>query len=163
MKSGVSEETFERAEKEHNSFLYSLATANYAGYTTSLFTGDIGNSDNLFVIQSNIIREIAKKDNCVIVGRCGNQVLMEEENVLKVFLHADKEFRVKQVMEENNLLMKDAEALVKKLDKKRASYYNFFTSGSWGESTEFDLCINTSLFGLDGAVEIIKQAALKIK
>ena len=162
-KSGISEEMFERAEKEHNSFLYSLATANYAGYTTSLFTGDIGNSDNLFVIQSNTIREIAQKDNCVIVGRCANQVLAEEKNVLKVFLHASKEFRVKQVMEENNILMKDAEALVKKLDKKRASYYNFFTSGSWGDATEFDLCLDTSVLGIDGAVEIIKQAVLKMK
>ncbi len=159
-KSGISEELFEKAEKQHNSFLYSLATANYAGYSASVFASEMGNNDNLFVIQSNAIREVAKKGNCVIVGRCANQVLMEDDDVLKVFLHAPREFRVKNVMEENNLLLKDAEAFVKKMDKKRAAYYNFFTSGEWGNSADFDVCIDTSVLGIEGTAEIIKNIVL---
>lgn len=161
-KSGISEEMFERAEKEHNSFLYSLATANYAGYTTSIFNADISNSDNLFVIQSNVIREVAQKGNCVIVGRCGNQVLAEEPHVLKVYLHADKEYRINRVMSNLNISRKEAETLVKKTDKKRASYYNFFTSGTWGSAGEYDVCLNASVVGLDGTAEIIKVLAEKL-
>lgn len=160
-KSGISEEMFEKAEKEHNSFLYSLATANYAGYTTSMFTGDIASSDNLFVIQSNVIREIAQKGNCVIVGRCANQILIDEPNVLKIFLHADKDFRTKRVMQDLNLSLKEAEALIKKTDKKRASYYNFFTSGTWGTASEYDMCLNSSVLGIDGTAEIIQAFAEK--
>ncbi len=160
-KSGISEEMFERAEKEHNSFLYSLATANYAGYTTSIFGGDIANSDNLFIIQSNVIREIAQKGNCVIVGRCANQVLIEEPNVLNVFLHANKAYRTKRVMQNLNLSQKDAEALIKKTDKKRASYYNFFTSGTWGDALEYDLCLDSSILDIDGTIEIIQTFARK--
>ena len=158
-KTGISEEVFERAEKEHNSFLYSLATANYAGYSASLFNIEMNTSDNLFAIQSNIIKEIAQKGNCVIVGRCANQVLDEEKDVLKVFLHADKDFRVANVAEQNNMILKDAEALVKKLDKKRAAYYNFFTSGTWGDASDFDLCLNTSTIGFDKAVDLIVGCA----
>lgn len=161
-KSGISEEMFERAEKEHNSFLYSLATANYAGYTTSIFNADISNSDNLFVIQSNVIREVAKKGNCVIVGRCGNQVLAEEPHVLKVYLHADKEYRINRVMSNLNISRKEAETLVKKTDKKRASYYNFFTSGTWGSASEYDVCLNASVVGLEGTADVIKMLAEKL-
>ncbi|MBQ2968155.1 MAG: cytidylate kinase-like family protein [Clostridia bacterium] len=161
-KSGISEEMFERAEKEHNSFLYSLATANYAGYTTSIFNADISNSDNLFVIQSNVIREVAKKGNCVIVGRCGNQVLAEEPHVLKVYLHADKEYRINRVMSNLNIGRKEAETLVKKTDKKRASYYNFFTSGTWGSASEYDVCLNASVVGLDGTADVIRVLAEKL-
>ena len=161
-KSGISEEMFERAEKEHNSFLYSLATANYAGYTTSIFNADISNSDNLFVIQSNVIREVAKKGNCVIVGRCGNQVLAEEPHVLKVYLHADKEYRINRVMSNLNIGRKEAESLVKKTDKKRASYYNFFTSGTWGSASEYDVCLNASVVGLDGTADVIRVLAEKL-
>lgn len=159
-KSGISEELFEKAEKHHNSFLYSLATANYAGYSASVFSQEIGNTDNLFVIQSNVIRDVAQKGNCVIVGRCANQVLLEEENVIKVYLHANRDFRIKKVMEENNLLFKDADALVKKMDKKRAAYYNFFTSGDWGNCSDFDLCIDTSVLGIEKTAEIIKNFVL---
>ncbi len=161
-KSGISEEMFERAEKEHNSFLYSLATANYAGYTTSIFNADISNSDNLFVIQSNVIREVAKKGNCVIVGRCGNQVLAEEPHVLKVYLHADKEYRINRVMSNLNIGRKEAETLVKKTDKKRASYYNFFTSGTWGSASEYDVCLNASVVGLVGTADVIRVLAEKL-
>ena len=161
-KSGISEEMFERAEKEHNSFLYSLATANYAGYTTSIFNADISNSDNLFVIQSNVIREVAKKGNCVIVGRCGNQVLAEEPHVLKVYLHADKEYRINRVMSNLSIGRKEAESLVKKTDKKRASYYNFFTSGTWGSASEYDVCLNASVVGLEGTADVIKMLAEKL-
>ncbi len=160
-KSGISEEMFEKAEKEHNSFLYSLATANYAGYTATVINGDISNSDNLFVIQSNVIREIAQKGNCVIVGRCANQVLIEEPDVLKVFLHANKEFRTKRVMNNLNLILKDAESLIKKTDKKRASYYNFFTSGTWGDASDYDLCVDSSILGIDGTTDIIEAFAKK--
>lgn len=155
-KSGISEEMFERAEKEHNSFLYSLATANYAGYAASTFASEVSPSDNLFIIQSNIIKEIAQKGNCVIVGRCANQVLSEDEGVLKVFLYGDKEFRTKQVMEENNLIFKDAESLIKKMDKKRASYYNFFTTGSWGNAADFDVCLDSSVIGLEKTAKTIQ-------
>ena len=161
-KSGISEEMFERAEKEHNSFLYSLATANYAGYTTSIFNADISNSDNLFVIQSNVIREVAKKGNCVIVGRCGNQVLADEPHVLKVYLHADKAYRVNRVMTNLNVSQKEAESLVKKTDKKRASYYNFFTGGTWGNAGEYDVCLNASVVGLEGTADIIRILAEKL-
>ena len=101
------------------------------------------------------IRSIAEEGSCVIVGRCAEYVLQDNDALVRVFAHADKESRVKRIMNKRNLKEKEALALMNKTDKKRASYHDFYSDDKWGVTTSYDLTVNTAFFGIDGAVEMI--------
>ena len=160
-KSGICKEMFKNAEKKHSSFLYYLSMAHYNGLSSPVYTGDVLSSDKLYNIQSDIIREVAKKGPCVIVGRCANDVLKDEKDLITVFLHADLRMRINRTMEKYDMSEKEAETFLKKIDKKRASYYNFYTNRTWGEATDFDLSCNVSRLGMDGTAEMLYQYVLR--
>lgn len=101
-------------------------------------------NDVLFETQSKIIAELSQKEDCVIVGRCANHIL--GDNCLSVFLDAPFEHRVKTIMERLGREEKSARAMVKKMDKARKSYYEFFTDDDWTNLSNYDLCIDTSRF-----------------
>ena len=154
--SGISQELFERAdERPSSSFLYTLsigaapAFASYDDYLTD---------DKLFVFQSNTIRELAKQGPCVFIGRCADYVLRQQPGMLSVFIHAPLEQRVRRAREAYNVEQPNLESYVLRQDKARASYYNYFATGRWGDSREYDLCINSRI-GIDAAVEVVKTAA----
>lgn len=115
-----------------------------------------------FFAQSSVIRELAAANNCVIVGRCADYLLREEERLLRVFIVASPEDRRRRVIEEYGIEEKEAASKIKKADKARASYVRHYTGEEWGSIQNHDLVINTSFAGIDGAVEIIK-AALRAK
>ena len=150
-RTGFSENFVRNAEHQRptNSLLYDLYTA---VQTPSV-------PDQVFIAQAKIIREAAEKESCVFVGRCANYILREEPRCLSVFIHAPMEERVRRAREEYGVQENNLEAYVVRQDKARASYYNYFATGKWGQCREYDLCINSSI-GLDTAVEIIKAAAL---
>ncbi|WP_250277689.1 cytidylate kinase-like family protein [[Clostridium] colinum] len=156
-KSGFAETIFEDMdEKPTNSFLYSIAMGTPA--TTGLFfqNNDFLTNDKLFGIQSEVIRNIAKTNSAVIVGRCSDYILRNEENLVKVFLRADIDFRIKRLLESRNYLdPKHAENLIYKTDKKRAHYYSYYTGKEWDSTSNYDLVINTSKIGIDNSVETI--------
>jgi cytidylate kinase len=119
--------------------------------------------ESLFKIQSDIIKAIAEKQSAVIVGRCADYILRDHKNCINVFLTANISDRIKRVSEFNKITERDAKILIEKREKKRANYYNYYTAKQWGDSTSYDLCINTSSVGLDAAVEIIINYYLMIK
>ena len=155
-KSGISMEHFERAdERRTNSFLYSLVNAHYAGAAAPVQLSDIITDDKLFIYTAETVKEMAKKP-CVIVGRCADDILRDED-ILRVFVYADLGYRIACVCEAFDLNEKAAATLIKKTDKKRANYYNFYTSKNWGEAVNYDICINSAKLGSDGTVGALES------
>ncbi|MCI8612142.1 MAG: cytidylate kinase-like family protein [Clostridia bacterium] len=155
-KSGISMEHFERAdERRTNSFLYSLVNAHYAGAAAPVQLSDIITDDKLFIYTAETVKEMAKKP-CVIVGRCADDILRDED-ILRVFVYADLGYRIARVCEAFDLNEKAAATLIKKTDKKRANYYNFYTSKNWGEAVNYDICINSAKLGSDGTVGALES------
>ncbi len=116
-------------------------------------------SDRIFFRQAEIIRGLADEGPCVIVGRCADYVLAERKNVLRVFLYGELEDRILRKSKMNELADMEKDSLrkhVQNTDKKRARYYRHYTGLKWGDKENYDLCINTSKTGVDGAVETIK-------
>lgn len=153
--SGLSHEILDDYdEKPTNSFLYSLSLGAYT-YGNSL-TGipEMPMSDKIFVIQSDVIKNIAKQGSCVIVGRCAESILKDVVPCLSVFVHTDFDSRIKRVSEYENISHDEAAEQIRKTDKKRASYHNYYSDLKWGAATSYDLCINSKI-GIENAAKLI--------
>lgn len=160
-KSGISEKLFENAdEKPTNSLLYSLSAAAYGGYVIPVNFKDALTNDKLFAIQAEVIRSTARERSCVMIGRCADDILSEHPHHLSVFIHAPLPERVKTVCSRHGLSEKKAEELILKTDKRRASYYNFYTSRRWDSSLHYHLTIDSSLLGEEGTAKYLKQLVL---
>ena len=112
-------------------------------------------SEKLFLEEKKIIEEIVEKQDCVIVGRCASFILKDRSDCLKVFVHADKNYRIRRAVETEKLAESDAEDFLRKSDKRRSSFYNTHTGWKWGDMTKFDLCLNSGSMGLDACVELL--------
>lgn len=162
--SGLSEHLFDGLdEKPTNSFLYSLVMGVQSGASTYCRYGDVTGSDNIFRIQAQVIRQIADKEPCVIVGRCADYILREYENLVSIFVHADMEQRTARIMKRYNLKEKNAEDYINKTDKRRNSFYNFYTNRIWGSVENYNLAIDTAQVGIKNAAEIIADYVKKLK
>lgn len=163
--SGFTEDTFKSAdEAPTNSFLYSIAMGSPS--VTGIFfqNNDFLTNDKLFSIQSEVIKNIAKKGSAVIVGRCSDYILREEATIIKAYLRADINFRIKRLLaENNNITEKEAESIIHKADKKRASYYSYYTGKDWNLLSNYDIILNTSKIGIDSAVEQIYNYVQSVK
>ena len=157
--SGLCEEILEHHdEKKRSSFLYSLVMEPHnTGFGGSAYT-EMPIDQKVFLAQFNTIKKLAENGSCIFVGRCADYVLAQEKNILNIFISADNDFKVRRVMERHNLSEKKAMDLIVKKNKQRSSYYNYYTSQKWGNAKTYDLCIDSSKFGIDGTVEIIKKA-----
>ena len=156
--SGLCQEIFENHdEKPTNSFLYSLVMDTYSlGYTTSSFS-EMPLNHKIFLAQFDAIKNIAKEGPCVIVGRCADYALADFPNVVNVFLHADMQDRVVRIARRHDLTDAKAKDLIVKTDKRRASYYNYYTSKKWGDAAGYDLSLNTATLGNDGTIHMIRE------
>ena len=156
--SGIAEELFEdHDEKPTRSFLYSLVTGVQTHGNPSTMYMDMPLNHRIFLAQFDTIRRIASDGPCVIVGRCADYVLRDQENVLNVFIKADKEERIRRIVEYYGADPLKAEEQLKKADKQRASYYNYYATGSWGHIDNYDLCVDTGALGITGSVDLIAE------
>lgn len=114
-------------------------------------------ADRLFYEEKAIIQDIVQKENCVIVGRCASYLLKERTDCLKVFIYADKTFRLQRAVEKEKIPAKDAESILKKVDKRRSSYYNIHTGQTWDNRLNFDLSINSGNLGIANCVEFLSN------
>ena len=155
---GLCEELFEtHDEKPTNSFLYSLVMDTYSlGFSSGSYA-DMPINHKVFLAQFDTIKKIAEEESCVMVGRCADYALEDYENVINIFIYADLDQRIRRVAREFNISDTKAKDIIVKNDKKRASYYNYYTNKEWGEAKGYDLCINSAKLGIDGTVELIKQ------
>lgn len=154
--SGLCEELFEtHDEKPTSSFLYSLVMDTYSlGYTTSAYM-DMPINHKIFLAQFDTIKKLADEESCVIVGRCADYALADYPNTVSVFITGDDDVRIENLKELYKVDASKAKDIMVKTDKKRASYYNYYSSKKWGDARSYDLCINSSKVGLDGAVDMI--------
>ena len=155
--SGLCRELFEtHDEKPTSSFLYSLVMDMYSGaYANSAYM-DMPLNHKIFLAQFDTIKQIAEQESCVIIGRCADYALAEFPNIVTVFITADEDVKIKTLMERHQINEAKAKEVMIKTDKKRSSYYNYYSSKRWGDSKSYDLCINSSKVGVDGAIQIIK-------
>lgn len=158
-KSGMSEEALGHVdEKAASSLLYTLVMGSNM-YHSNVDQFNVPINDKLFCIQSEIIREIAEKESCVIVGRCADYVLAEHPACVRAFVYSDFDARVKTVCARQNVSEGEARDLIIKNDKRRSNYYNYYTGHKWGRLENYDLSVSTEKIGIDGAAQLIADYA----
>ncbi len=106
--------------------------------------------------QFEAIRKLADRGNGIFVGRCADYVLRGREDLLRVFILADEDFRIQTMMGRRDLSREQAKKLVREVDKDRSSYYKYYTDQTWGDAENYDLCVNSAKVGVQGAVKAIK-------
>ena len=111
----------------------------------------------LFSYQVKIIERLADQGPCVLIGRCADYALKDRDDVINLFITAPLENRIKRVAARNGISENEAKDRIKKTDKSRASYYNYYSAKDWGDAKSYDLCIDSSLLGIDGTVELLKD------
>ncbi|MBO5312859.1 MAG: cytidylate kinase-like family protein [Clostridia bacterium] len=159
-KSGIDLEVLKKADEDITpSFLYSIAVGNFDMYPLSINMSpyEMPINDKLFNLQADIIREEADKAPSVFVGRCADYVLSGYKKVIKVFIYSDMDNRAKRIARVENVSEQDARVLIYKTDKRRANYYNYYTSLKWGKSENYNLMIDTGAVGTEGAAKIIGE------
>ena len=156
--SGICEDIFEsHDEKPTSSFLYSLVMESYTvGYMGSNFT-EMPINQKIFLAQFDAIKKIAAEGPCVIIGRCADYALEGNENRLSIFIHGSFENRLRRVVRDFKVSESKAKELITKTDKRRASYYNYYTNKKWGECDSYDLTIDSARLGVNGSIELIKE------
>lgn len=156
--SGFCEEIFEtHDEKPTSSFLYSLVMDTYSlGYSAGSYA-DMPINHKIFLAQFDAIKKIADEGSCVMVGRCADYALEDYANVVNVFIYADLNQRIRRVARKYDLTDAKAKDVIIKTDKKRASYYNYYTNKEWGNAKSYDLCLNSAKLGVDGTVKAILE------
>ena len=142
-------------ERPTNSFLYNLVMDTYSfGYNASSFV-DMPISQKVFLAQFDTIKKIANEGPCVIVGRCADYALADYQNCVHVFISADEDFKLKNIMEKHQLTAAKAKDMMIKKDKQRQSYYNYYSSKKWGRADSYDLTLNSAKLGVKGSVEML--------
>ena len=155
-KSGVSPEVFAQAdERMSNSLLYTLSTGLYNYGNGFSAMGDLPMNDRLYILQHKIIKEKAEKEVFVVVGRCADYILKEYDNVVRVFVYADLDVRVRRAVERQDIEASRARQAVSKVDKNRANYYSFYSGQKWGAPENYDLCLNSTKLSVEQAADLI--------
>ena len=156
--SGLCHELFEtHDEKPTNSFLYSLVMDTYSmGYSSSGYM-DMPINHKVFLAQFDAIKKLALQESCVIVGRCADYALEDYPNAFNIFIYASLSDRIRRIKRIYGLSDDKAKDTIVKTDKKRASYYNYYSSKKWGEAKSYDLCINSGVLGVEGTVKLIEE------
>ena len=145
LETGLSQEYIEKNEQKRDLV---------AGLNNGYYFG-LDNSDELFLKESELIKEIADKESCVIVGRCANFILNDKKNVIKVFVYSDMDSKIKRATEFYGLSNSNAEKEIKNIDKLRANHYKYYTEKDWKDFSNYDVCINSDFAGVEGAADLI--------
>lgn len=153
---GICNEVFSTCDECTNNYPNSSLLGGWSLSTLFSTTNrDMLSGDSLFAMQSETIRRIASEGPCVIVGRIADYVLRNHQPLVSVFITADMDDRVKRIMEYENIDAQQAANLIKKVDKMRSSYYNFYSEKTWGSADSYQLCINTSKVGIETAAQLV--------
>lgn len=149
--SGYEAELFENVDEQHNSnWFYNLSL-----FGNSTAMQDLPLNDKIFLAQSSVIRKVADEGSCVIVGRCADYVLRDRKDCVNVFIHSDLTSRIKRATEQYGLSPAKAGDEILKIDKKRATYYHYYSENKWGRAENYDLSILSDSVGLDACVDLI--------
>ena len=142
---GLAEEYIENNEQKRDA-LSILNNGYYAG---------LNNSDDLFIKESELIKEVADKESCVIVGRCADFILKDRENVVSIFVASSMEDKIKRATEFYNLDKVKVEKEINRINKLRANHYKYYTEKEWKDPSNYDICINSDAIGVENAANLI--------
>lgn len=143
-------------EKQKSSFWYGFAT-NYV-FSKNEKISPISGDDNLFLKQAKVIEELQEKENCIIIGRCSDYILKDRENIITIFIYStDIDFKINRKKELENISVKDAKKKIIEIDKQRSEYYKHFTSQTWGDKNNYDICIDTSKIGIEKTIDLLEN------
>lgn len=156
--SGIKESYFHLAdERAGNKLLYKIIRSLTPEKDLPSFGSDLISADNLFRFQSEVIKKLAVAESCVIIGRCADYLLQGTEGLVRVFLYADFDVREQRILETELYDPRDVKKNIKRIDKERKDYRRYYTGRDWESMENYDLIINTSKIGVEGAVMIIKD------
>lgn len=163
--SGISEALFASADESvKNTLLYRVSRKVYNGELIPPESGNFTSDNNLFNYQAKILKEMARTDSYVVIGRAADFILQDNPNMISIFLHADQEISVRHIMEEKNVTEKQAEKYRKKMDRYRSQYYKYHTGKVWRCPDNYDLCLDTGKLGYEDCVRLIMEyVAMRIK
>ncbi len=157
-KSGLNKELFDKADEKKSFSVIGGDFSLRSSLINSLNTGFFLSNESLFNIQSEVIREMAKGGNALFVGRCADYVLKDFSGLLSIFIFAEKEERIERVSIRRSISLDEAASLIYKEDKRRASYYNYFSNKKWGDPHSYHISVNSTILGIEGAVKLIASA-----
>lgn len=159
--SGLCKEMFEKSD-EHKGIFRSVfgSIAPFITGGDNFYSNQISD-ESLFHIQSEAIRKAAADHSCVFIGRCADYVLRDRPNNVNVFISADMDDRIHRIVDLMHIKRHEAIKLIEQGDEKRADYYNFYSSNTWGAAATYHLCINSSVLGMDKTIEYIKQFVIE--
>ena len=135
-----------------NSLLFSLAANMY-----TLGQNGLSFEQQISMAEEETMRNLAKEGPCIFIGRAADAVFSDFPNRVSFFVHAPLDWRVQRIMKQYDLTESKAKSMIKQMDRKRASYYSERTDNTWGDAKSYDLCIDSSLLGIDGTVELLKD------
>lgn len=160
-KGNLNEEVLKTAdESATNSLLYTLAMGSNVLGTTMHFGYKMPINDKLFILQSELIKEYAEKSSCVIIGRCSDYILRDTDGVFRIFIYGDLEHRKARVAERHpEIKSSQIIDVINKTDKRRSSYYNFYTGAKWGKYDNYDMAINSSTLGIEATAHLVAASA----
>ncbi|MBR6770009.1 MAG: cytidylate kinase-like family protein [Lachnospiraceae bacterium] len=154
--SGINESLFVNMdEKVKMSHLFKIVKNVYHGQLIPPESEEFVSDDNLFNYQAKVIKQLAEEEACVIIGRCADYVLRDNDHVLSVFVHAPLDYCIEQAAQKLSMPSKDLEKYIIKTDKRRAEYYRYHTGREWTDARNYDLCLDSSKLGMERCVEEI--------
>ena len=148
--SGLEQVFFEKADEKDSYNFFQKALNNVFENQNNFIC-----NEDLFKFQSETIKKIAATESCIFVGRCADYILRERQNVMSLFFCATIEDRIKNMTKNLHLPQKQILKLIEQTDKKRSAYYNFYTNKTWGKAASYDICINTSLLGIEKSALVV--------
>lgn len=156
--SGINEALFAKAdEKLKNTLLFKIAKNVYTGEDIPPDTDDVINNDKLFRYQAKVLKELAKKESFVVIGRCADFILKDYPNLIRVFIYAPFKDCVNSEADLSSLKLSEIEKYIKAVDKRRAEYYHYYTGKVWNDARNYDLCLNSSAIGKETCVTLIEK------
>ena len=153
--SGINLELFGKADERVKANLFKKYSGSYGEAVIPPDSDEFVSNDNLFNYQAKIIRSLADKQSCIIIGRCGDYILKNYPNTIRLYVYADKATCIDNVMDIYGTSPKEAAKRIDEIDKARANYYKYYTGKDWTDVSNYDLCLNTSNIGFETSVEVI--------
>ena len=154
--SGINERLFGMSdEKMKGAGWFKILSRPYDGELLPPEDKDFVSEENIFNYQAKIIKDLAEKESCVIIGRCADYALEDNPELLSVFIHADMDARIRRIARDFDLTDAKAKDMIRKTDKQRSSYYNYYTNKRWGDANSYQFCLDSSKLGIEGTVEAI--------
>ena len=156
--SGINERLFGMSdEKIRKAGWFRILNRPYEGQLLPPEDRDFVSDDNLFNYQAKVIKELASKETCVIIGRCADYVLKDYPNVVSVFIHADRKFCLARSMERHSMTEKELQKYIEKTARYRADFYEYHTGHKWADARNYDLSLNSAKLGFEKCVEEIRS------